>query len=308
MPTRFDVVGVGANSVDFVYLLPQHPEPQGPGAKLRIKRHWVSCGGQTATALATCASFGLRCSYAGAIGADANGRLIRTELARRGIDIDTTVIDRGTNQFAVILLDDRSGERIVLWDRDDRSHDPMPLPDTLKSARWVHVDDVDGSAARRAADVAGVAGVPVSSDIDRLNDETELLIRSVSIPILAEHVLPAISGESDVERGLRKIRQKHHRWALVTLGANGAAMLDGDRFVQVAGIKVDAVDTTGSGDVFRGGFIYASLTGSTPDEALRFANAAAAASCTRRGAIDSVPTLAEVSNLIRGGRRLLDPP
>jgi sugar/nucleoside kinase (ribokinase family) len=53
------------------------------------------------------------------------------------------------------------------------------------------------------------------------------------------------------------------------------------------------VDTTGAGDVFRGAFIVALLRGDTPPDILRFANAAAAVSCTREGAIDGVPTLAD---------------
>jgi len=61
---------------------------------------------------------------------------------------------------------------------------------------------------------------------------------------------------------------------------------------------VEAVDTTGAGDVFRGAFIYALLRGDAPDAILRFANAAAAVSCTRRGAIGGVPSLAEIETMV----------
>jgi sulfofructose kinase len=300
MSPRFDVVGVGANSVDFVYRLPQHPESQGPGAKLRIDQHWVSCGGQTATALATCRSFGLSACYIGAIGADDNGRRMREELARRGVTVDPGVTDAGANQFAVILLDQRNGERIVLWDREDRPpSNAMPLPrHVIATARLLHVDDVDQEAAIRAARIARDAGVPVTSDIDRLTDRTDELIQAVTIPIVAEHVLPAITGESDPERGLRKLRARHDGTLCVTLGAHGAMLLEGDRLVHDRGFTVDAIDTTGSGDVFRGAFIVARLRGDAPDAQLRFANAAAAAGCTREGAMNGVPTPGEVSELL----------
>jgi sugar/nucleoside kinase (ribokinase family) len=58
------------------------------------------------------------------------------------------------------------------------------------------------------------------------------------------------------------------------------------------------VDTTGAGDVFRGAFIYAMLRGLPPGEVLRVANAAAAISVTRPGALDSVPTLLEVQRFL----------
>ena len=56
----WDVIGIGENSVDYVYRLPTYPEPNGPNAKMRISAHSVSCGGQIATTLGTCASLGLR--------------------------------------------------------------------------------------------------------------------------------------------------------------------------------------------------------------------------------------------------------
>jgi sugar/nucleoside kinase (ribokinase family) len=62
------------------------------------------------------------------------------------------------------------------------------------------------------------------------------------------------------------------------------------------GIPVTTVDTTGAGDVFRGAFAYALLRGDEPRDVLRFANAAAAVSCTRVGAMNSVPSLADITH------------
>ena len=53
MTHTWDVIGIGATSVDYVYRLPVLPEADGPQAKIRISSHRISCGGQTATALAT---------------------------------------------------------------------------------------------------------------------------------------------------------------------------------------------------------------------------------------------------------------
>ena len=78
---------MGANSVDYVYLLPAYPEADGPNAKMRISSHSLSCGGQVATALCTCAAMGLRAKYIGATGTDDNGRRLRHELAKRDIDM-----------------------------------------------------------------------------------------------------------------------------------------------------------------------------------------------------------------------------
>jgi len=113
-----------------------------------------------------------------------------------------------------------------------------------------------------------------------------------------EHVPPAITGETDAERALRKIRRTHPGLLCVTLGAHGSMLLDGDRVHYQPAFPITPVDTTGAGDVFRGAFIVALLRGDTPADILRFANAAAAVSCTRAGAIDSVPTLADAESLM----------
>lgn len=304
---EWDVIGIGANSVDYVYRLPSYPQRGGANAKMRITRHAVTCGGQVVTALATCAALGLRAKYVGSTGKDDNGKRIRDELARRFVNADDTVICEATNQFAVILIDGDSGERIVLWDRDERLAAGLrQLPEeTLTSARLLHVDDVDQDAAIRAAAIGRAAGIPVTSDIDRVTERTEELVRTVAIAIFAEHVPKALTGEEDLERALRKLREQQSGQLCVTLGDRGAMLLSGDRFYHEPAFRVDVVDTTGAGDVFRGAFIAAFLRGHAPAEILRFANAAAAVSCTRLGAINGVPTPDEIGAMLQAqGSRL----
>jgi sugar/nucleoside kinase (ribokinase family) len=302
-----DVVGVGANSVDYVYRLPAFPTPEGPASKLRITHHAVSPGGQTATTLCTCAAMGLEATYIGAAGNDDNGELIRDELVNRGVDVSQLAIRDANNAFAVILLHDTYGERVVLWDRTpELDLEPEEIdPLVIREARLVHVDDVDIDAAIRAALVARDAGIPVTSDIECVGTRTGELLAAVSIPIFAEHVLQELTGERDFERALRKVRMKPdtprgggHDMVCVTLGSRGAMLLHGDRLFHQPGMPVDVVDTTGAGDVFRGAFIAALLRGDAPQQILRFATTAAGLSCTRPGAIGGIPTLAEMRALL----------
>jgi sulfofructose kinase len=296
----FDVVGVGANSLDYVYRLPDFPAPEGPKSKRRIMQHAISPGGQTATTLCTCAAMGLEPTYVGAAGNDDNGELIRDELTNRSVDVSHLAIRDTDNAFAVILLNEKQGERVVLWHRkSELDLEPEEIdPDVIGGARLVHVDDVDEGAAILAASLARASGIPVTSDIERVGARTRELLSFVTIPIFAEHVLGALTGEQEFERGLRAVQAAHHDMACVTLGARGAMMLSGDRLYRVAGIPVDVVDSTGAGDIFRGAFIYALLRGDAPRDILRFANAAAAISCTRVGAMSSVPTLSDVEAFV----------
>src|SRR5262245_21310254 len=276
----FDVVGIGATSVDFVYRLPAYPAPTASLTKMQIGSHVVSCGGQVATALATCARFGLRTKFIGVTGTDDNAKHVRRALADRGVDLTDVVIRDVPNQYAVILVDEHTGERIVLWDRDEalKLRERELPPEAIASARVVHVDDVDVEAAIRAASIARGAGTIVTTDIDRVKERTLALARAATFPIFAEHVPSSVTGVDDPGDALRALRKDHDGLLCVTLGVRGAMALEGDRLIHAPAFAVGALDTTGAGDVFRGGFVYGYLSGWPLEETLRFANAAAAIS------------------------------
>jgi len=297
---RWDVIGIGENSVDSVNLLPGYPQPYGPAAKMRIRERRILCGGQMATAMCACASLGLKAKYVGVTGTDDNGRRIRAELRGRNVDISDLVIRDVENRFAVILVDETTGDRIVLWDRDDRLRlrdQELPV-DALAAASVVHVDDVDDEVAIRAATIAREAGAMVTSDIDRITERTEQLAEAVTHAIFAAHVPPHLAGTNDLEAALRALHKRFGNIVVVTMGEHGAMAFDGARIHREPAFPVHAIDTTGAGDVFRGGFIYALVRGEPIDQALRIANAAAAVSCTRLGALNGVPTLDEVRELM----------
>jgi sugar/nucleoside kinase (ribokinase family) len=297
-PSAWDVVGIGESSVDEVVRL---PSPPGPGAKLPVTSRRVGYGGQVATTLATCASFGLRAAMVGTVGDDEHGAGLRDALTRRGVETTHLIQRPARHRHALILVDDQSGDRTVLWERDPKlSLAASDLPrDMIASARLLHVDDVDADATLEAASMARASNIPVTCDIDRVTDMTAAFVAAVTIPILAEHVPRALTGDADTERALRRLRRDHHTMLCVTLGAHGSMLLEGNQLYRVPARAIQPVDTTGAGDVFRGAFIYAYLRGERPHEILRFANAAAALSCTREGALDSVPTRDEVEALLR---------
>src|SRR5437773_2339492 len=257
----YDVVGVGANSIDFVYRLPAYPRPDSPFSKLPISQHLASCGGQVTTALAMCAAMGLRTAYVGTVGSDAHAARMRAELDARGIDGSRIIAREGTNPFAVILLDDREGERVVLWSRGP--HLKLSAreisADMFTDARLVHVDDVDLDASIAAARFARERNLPVTSDIERTSDEVRVLIENVTVPIFAEHVPMAVTGEQTLAAALRAVQRPHHAMVVVTRGARGAMMLTGDEVIEQPGIAVKVGGTTGAGDILRRAFIYALL-------------------------------------------------
>jgi len=293
----WDVVGLGENSVDVVYRV---DGPVEAGAKLPIVVRRVSYGGQVATTLATCATLGLRTTYVGALGHDEHGTRMREALVRRGVDVSYAVVRPVANRDAVIVVDRRTGERTVLWSRDPglRLETAAVPREAVARARLLHVDDTDPDAALAAIAVAREAGIPVTCDLDRVTDATSAILSGVTVPILAERLPEALTGEADLERALRVLRRRHDGLLCVTRGARGALLLENDRLHAVAAPAVEAIDTTAAGDVFRGAFIYGLLREDAPVAILRFAVAAAAVACTREGALDAVPPIADVRRLL----------
>jgi sugar/nucleoside kinase (ribokinase family) len=296
----WDVVGVGENSMDHVLRLPRLPSP-ADATKLQIRSATHEPGGQVVTTLCTCVAMGLRASYIGAFGSDDDGERLRRALAARGLDLGDSVVRPVPNRSAVILVDERNGDRVVMGHRDAAlALAPGTLPrSTLTHTRAVHVDGVDEGASIEAARIAREAGAQVTCDLETIGARTGELLRELTVPILAQGLPEAITGQSDSEQALRRLDAPHARLRCVTLGAQGALLLDGDRVYRAAAPTVDAVDTTGAGDVFRGAFIVALLRGDAPEAMLRFANAAGALSCTKAGALGGVPTLQAVEALLR---------
>src|SRR5258706_10913109 len=157
-----DVLGLGEGSVDHVNLLPSAPLARGTASELPISSAFDAAGGQVASMLTACSGLGLRTGYLGPLGGDENGRLIRNELVRRGVDMSSVIVRDAPARFAIILVDESTGERTVLWHRDpgldisEAELDPAAL-----TTRVLHVDDVDEAAAIRTARLATARGVLV---------------------------------------------------------------------------------------------------------------------------------------------------
>jgi sugar/nucleoside kinase (ribokinase family) len=292
-----DVVGVGTNSVDEVVVTQAALLDVIASGKARVTSRHLFSGGQTATAMCACAAWGLKTGYIGAFGSDEQGRMVRADLEARGVDTAHSVVVDGPNRTAVILIDG-SGRRTVLWHRaEDLSVASAKMDAASLGAKLVHIDDDDPVTALRAARAARDLRIPTTSDIEHVNEQTETLIATVTYPIFNEHLPIALTGETDPERALRKLRRLNSGVLCVTLGERGAAALEGDDFHRVRAFSVDVTDNTGAGDIFRAGFVYGILKQFAVPDILRFANAAAAASCRKLGAIPSVPSLSEIQQI-----------
>ena len=280
-----DVVGVGLNATDTIIPVPEYP---ARGAKVAFRSASVLPGGQVASAVAACQTWGLRTRYVGKVGDDAAGALHREEFDRLGVEAHLITAEGCPSQQAFILVDD-TGERTVLWKRDERlALRPAELQrEWVVDARVLHVDGHDTAAAAVAAGWAREAGVPVVADLDELYPGVEELLPKLDYFVASRDIPGRLTGETDLRKALPEVKKKYECvLAAATLGEEGVLAWDGTRFWQAAAYRVKVVDSIGAGDIFHAGFIYGLLQNWPLQRQLDFACAAAALNCmaVERGA------------------------
>ena len=301
------VVGVGLNATDTLIRLPHFPAFD---SKVEFLSADVLPGGQVASAMVACAAWGLRARYVGKVGDDHAAQMQLAELTRAGVESHLISVPHCTSQTAYILVDEKTGERTILWRRDLRlALRPEELQrEWIVTAGALHVDGHDTAAATQAARWAREDGKPVFADVDNLYPGVEDLLASVDYLIASRDFPAKLTGEPDLAKSLPAILQRFGcRLVGVTLGRQGALAWDGSRFLPCPGYEVAAVDTTGAGDIFHGAFVYATLEEWPFERVLEFSCAAAALNCTALGARGGIKPILEIERLMREGRRTAKP-
>ena len=297
-----DVVGFGTNAVDFLIEVPEYPSFN---SKIELIDYVQAAGGEVATTMAGLQRLGVRTAYAGRFGDDAAGEFGLDSLRAEGVDLEFAERIRGARtQVAFIVIDARSGERTVIWQRDKKlSYAAADAPvGLIERARVLHFTPHDAGACLELAKAARRHGVIVSADIDGLFPGAEELFSFVDIFIASADFPGKLFGAADERDALRKL---HDRFGCglvgVTLGRAGSLLLCGDTYIENPGFAVPGGcrDTTGAGDAFRVGILYGLLTGRSVEESAEMANAVAALKCRAVGARTALPTVKELAKLVK---------
>ncbi len=295
--SKVDLVGVGLNATDTVIKVSEFPKS---GSKQEYESETVRTGGQVATTVVACQTWGLSTRYVGKLGDDAAAAMHARDFQHAGVEAQLIHVEGAASSKSLILVD-RHGERTVLCRRDER----LKLrPEEMKrewveSARVLHVDGHDTAAATQAAKWARAAGVLVSADLDETYPGVEALMENVDYLIVNKEFPHKLTGESDLRTALRHIQMRYGcRMTGSTLGPDGVVVWDGKQYHQASAYQVPVVDTTGAGDMFRAGFIYGLLQGWTLERQLEFSCAAGALNCMFEGARGGIQSLEAIEALI----------
>lgn len=296
------VVVVGAINVDMVVHADRLPVP---GETVLGGHFALHDGGKGANQAVAAARAGARVSMIGAVGADANGERALAALAADRVDVSRVRrVDGESTGVAFIAVGPRGENQIVVapgangtLELDDADRRLIGEADVVLTSLEIPMATVVD--ALRAAHAAGVQAILNPAPAHALPAEVLALG-----PILApnEHELVVAIGNDQTEGALDELAARHAGPIVVTQGAAGALLADGDRREHFVGLVPDEiVDTTGAGDTFCG-VLAASLAESRSlDDAIVRANAAAALSVTGAGARTGMPTREAIDTLTGRG-------
>ena len=308
---QYEVIGFGESVVDFIPI----------GAEDGCTIYKACPGGSVANLCVVTARMGIKTAFIGGVGNDEFGRFLNKRIAEYGVHTGGMVVtdECGTNLTFVHLKDD--GERAysaVNQPGADKMVDFSKI--NLKMALDCRVLHVSSNAmtcgkTREAQPIlmkkAKEQGIIISYDVNYRsnyysteNEALEVLrtpLNWADIVKVTEEELCFLTGGC-AERHARQLLDGGAKIVLITKGEQGCDYLVKDKYGHVPAYKVEAIDTTGAGDCFLGGFLSWMLTYSNFDHftcsdirnACVWGNKTAAMSIQRIGAMSSVPIKAEV--------------
>lgn len=296
-----DLVGVGLNATDTLIRLANFPVS---GSKVEFDEVSILPGGQTATAIVACQSWGLQTRYVGKLGDDTAATLHHTAFDLTGVE-SQVLTAAGCPSAQSIILVDSIGERTVLLKRDARlALQPSELQrHWITGARALHLDGFDTAAATLAARWAKDADIPVIADLDELYPGVDDLLPLIDYLIVSRDFPEKLTGEIDLQFALKTMQRRYGcRLAAATLGPDGVLAWDGETLHYTPAYNVPVVDTTGAGDLFHAAFIFGLLQAWPLSRQLDFACAAAALNCTAPGARGGIASVDAIESLMRRGQ------
>ncbi|MFE0375759.1 ribokinase [Streptomyces inhibens] len=299
----YDVLVVGSANADLMVRVERRP---GAGETVRGTDLVESAGGKGANQAAAAARIGGRTALLARVGGDAYGELLLGAQREAGTDVTPVIVDGAARTGTAMIIVDPDGDNSIVVSPGANAaltpQDVAAAKDVIAASSVVSLQlEIPMESVRAAAAAAEQAGTRVvlnPSPAPEAALAPELL--AVADPLVVnEHEARELSGRADgtPAEWAQALRDQGARSVVVTLGGDGALVLDASGVSEVPGVRVKAVDTTGAGDAFTGALATRLARGDALPEAARFAVRVGAAAVTKPGAQPSYPTRAELEAL-----------
>ncbi|MFW5756790.1 MAG: ribokinase [Tangfeifania sp.] len=295
------IIVIGSSNTDMVVKVPHIP---APGETIMGTGFMTIPGGKGANQAVAAARAGAAVTFIACVSDDAFGKKAVENYRNDGIDTSCIKIQRGTHSGIALINVAEDGENSISVAPGANSYlfteDILGFEAAFDGAKVVLAQlEIPLETVEAAAEVAHAKGIPFILNPAPGAPISENLLSKVTIITPNETEAAILTSrknfsEKDIPEMAAEIFDKGGSTVLLTLGSKGVYLKSPEFEGMIHGYKVKAVDTTAAGDVFNGALATALAGGMDVDEAVDFAQRAAAISVTRMGAQPSAPTLDEI--------------
>lgn len=292
-PPRPRLICLGLSTLDVTWVVDSLPSGGGKTRALDLRE---SGGGMAANASVAAARLGAQVQLWGRAGQDSAGHSMREGLEALGVDVSQFRLFEGARSSVSGIVVDARGERsIVNFRGADLPNDPAWLPlAAIAQADAVLADPRWPEGALTVFQTARAHRVPTVLDGDVADPQVfDALLPFVDCAVFSEPGLAGYATKSgELEAQLTLARSRGCATAAVTLGERGVMWIDAAGTHRLPALQINAVDTTGAGDVFHGAFAFALGAGARLRDAFEFSSVVAALKCMHAGGREGLPDLA----------------
>ncbi|WP_030023105.1 ribokinase [Streptomyces monomycini] len=296
----YDVLVVGSANADLTVRVARRP---GAGETVHGSDLVESAGGKGANQAAAAARLGGRVGLLARVGDDAYGELLLDAQRAAGTDVAHVIVESGARTGTAMIIVGPDGDNSIVVSPGANAaltpEDVAAARDVIAASAAVSLQlEVPMETVRATAATATETGTRVVLNPSPTPDSLDPELLAAADPLVVnEHEAQQLAGrgEGTPENWAQALREQGARSVVVTLGGDGALVVDGEGGTgRVPGVKVEAVDTTGAGDAFTGALATRLAHGDSLTDAARFAVRVGAAAVTKPGAQPSYPTLDEL--------------
>jgi ribokinase len=299
------IVVVGSSNTDMIIKVPHVPVP---GETIIGGKFSTAAGGKGANQAVAAARAGGDVTFVARVGEDMFGRQARDGFVKDNINVDHVLTDKDAPSGVALIFVGEDGENSIAVASGSNANlspsDVETASDAISSADILIMQlETPLETVQKAASIASENGVKVILNPAPAQALSDDILSHVSIltPNESEAELLTsikVENEKDAAAAADALMAKGIETVIVTMGPKGAFVVTADSKEAVPGFSVKAVDATAAGDVFNGTLAVAIAEGKPLNEAVSFANAAAALSVTKLGAQPSAPTREEIDKFL----------
>ena len=290
------ILVVGSSNTDMVIQANHLP---GPGETILGTSFFMNPGGKGANQAVAAVRLGGEVTFICKTGNDIFGKQSKNLFEQEGINTSNLFSDASHPSGVALITVDKNAENCIVVASGANATlsrgDLMKCTAAFEEANIILMQlEIPLETVQYVAETAAANKIKVILNPAPACDLPDILLNNISIITLNETEAEMLSGIKvdnieSAEKAARAIQARGVKTVIITMGSNGAFVLDEASFAHIAGYKVNAVDTTAAGDVFNGALAVALAEERNVMEATVFACNAAAISVTRLGAQSSAP-------------------